>query len=408
MYSNNRKTNSSNNFYLAWFLIQHYQHIHGVKMYKNCSNENPVSLPLSNNGVLSTDPSLLETALKEASASNRTLTSSTTFASNQLIAAANAARSAQKQQSLSTARSTTDSNSNSRGYRTAGTNSKTNASLTGLNASTTNAAYANLFQDAARVNPIFHFLQELAKQQISQTSRTDKPNTISSSQFLTPKSRDLTSSDQDSRRQKRRRPLDPEQSDDFEQKRTSSNRVSTTTTSNGPVRRLSTSSTPSISLSSSEDEPASSTQHHENKTTVFDTSIQQSISIDQPRKRHQRKPTRQKPTQISNGNSSPSLQMQTLNDTKEELGEIDDSNGIHEDNSTRTMNSLLTTGGNPASNYKWLHQAFRSLMPPQNQINDLELSRQQNSSSPQSSNQFNNGVFCSLLLIFYSIFSVND
>lgn len=196
----------------AWFLIQHYQHIHGVKMYKNCSNENSTSLPLTNNnnntnsmatitsalmnnGILPTDPSLLnidysllETAFKEANTSNRTLTSSSaTSASNQLIAAANAARSVQKQQTLST-RTVTDSNSSSRGYHSPGINMKTNTLSSGVNASTTNAAYSNLFQDAARANPIFHFLQELAKQQMSNISRADKLSTSSDSQFLTPRS----------------------------------------------------------------------------------------------------------------------------------------------------------------------------------------------------------------------------
>lgn len=217
----------------------------------------------------------------------------------------------------------------------------------------------------------------------------------------------------DSRRQKRRRPLESGQSDEHESKRTStsltipSNRAAAAAAAaTGSQRRLSTSSTPSISLSSSEDEPASSTQSHGingNKTLISDTTNQQSspsaVSIDQPqqRKRHQRKPTRQKPMQLS------PPQLQSRNTTKEELGEIDDSSGMNEDNpimSGKKSDSLLTTGGNSssdlsidnrtssnnASTYKWLHQAFRSLMPPQSQINDIELSRQQNSSSPQSSN----------------------
>src|SRR5262249_41364143 len=125
----------------------------------------------------------------------------------------------------------------------------------------------------------------------------------------------IEGSDHNTRRQKRRRPTDSGQNDEYEQKRTfsslslsnPSNRVSTTSTD--PSRRLSISSTPSISLSSSEDEPASSIHHlgtNRNKTIITDANIQlppPPISIDQSqqRKRHQRKPTRQKLIQSLNG-----------------------------------------------------------------------------------------------------------
>jgi len=82
--------------------------------------------------------------------------------------------------------------------------------------------------------------------------------------------------------------------------------------------------------------------------------------------------------------------------------------GNNDDNQSATRKKpglLLTTGGtssnesindnrislNNASTYKWLHQAFRSLIPSQSQsqINDVELAMQQNSSSPQSSKNKN-------------------
>jgi hypothetical protein len=52
------------------------------------------------------------------------------------------------------------------------------------------------------------------------------------------------------------------------------------------------------------------------------------------------------------------------------------SNDLTNDNRTSTNNS---------STYKWLHQAFPSLVQAQSQINDIELTTRQNSSSPQSS-----------------------
>jgi hypothetical protein len=187
-------------------------------MYNTCLNENSSSnhnrnnninpttaATLMNNGLLSNDPSifnidpsLLETTFKEATPSNRSLTSSTTFASNQLIAAANAARSAQQQQqqqqhSLSI-RTTADSNSNSRGCLSAGANSKTNVPFSTLAASASSTSYPSLLQDAARSNPIIQLLKEVAKQQSCKTCGKDKPNNNKDSQFLTPKSFDVTTS----------------------------------------------------------------------------------------------------------------------------------------------------------------------------------------------------------------------
>jgi hypothetical protein len=439
----------------AWFLIQHYQRLHGIKMYKNCLNENPPANNNNNNinpptttasmtnGLLANDPSmlnidlsLLEAAFKEASPSNRSMASSTTFASNQLIAAANAARSAYQQQQHSLSiRTTAEGDGNLRGYHSAGANSKANVPFSSLTTSTSNSLYPNLLQDVARSNPIFQLLKEAAKQQSCRTCETDKSKNITDSQFLTPKSFDVATShigndsnnnvhshdgsSHSNRREKRRRPTDSSHNDEYEQKRTyssiSGSNASTRpgTISTGLSRRLSASSIPSISLSSSEDEPASSVQHHRangNKTNTIDGSIQplpSSISHDQPqqRKRHQRKPTRQKPVQLLNDITPSAQQQQTTIPVKDEPCDTDDNsvtyNGSNDDNQLMTRKKpglLLTTGGNSsnelindnktslnnASTYKWLHQAFRSLIPPQSQNNELELTIQQNSSSPQS------------------------
>jgi hypothetical protein len=203
---------------LAWFLIQHYQYLHGIKMYSTCLNENPsannnnnnstTAATLMNNGLLSNDSStlnvdlaLLEAAFKEATPSNRLLTSSTTFASNQLIAAANAIRSAQQQQqqqhSLSV-RTTADSDCNARGCLSAGANFKANAPFSAHTSSTSNSSYPSLLQEAARSNPIVKLLKEVAKQQCCKTCGKDKTNndtiSLTESQFLTPKSVDVTTS----------------------------------------------------------------------------------------------------------------------------------------------------------------------------------------------------------------------
>jgi hypothetical protein len=185
-------------------------------MYKNCLNENPsvnqnnnninpttttaAAAALIKNGLLTNDPSMLsidlslfEAAFKETTPSNRSLTSSATFASNQLIAAANAARSAQQQHSLSI-RTTADSDCNTRGSLSAGANSKTNMSFSSLAASTSSAPYPNLIQDIARSNPIIQLLKEVARQQSCKTCEQDKPNNNTDSQFLTPKSFDVTTS----------------------------------------------------------------------------------------------------------------------------------------------------------------------------------------------------------------------
>ena len=138
-------------------------------MYSTCLNENPstnnnnninptTTAASMNNSLLPNDPSmlnidltLLEAAFKEVTPSNRSLTSSTTFASNQLIAAANAARSAQQQQqqqSLSV-RTTADSDCNPRGSLSAGANSKVNVPFSTLASSTSNASYPSLLQEVA-------------------------------------------------------------------------------------------------------------------------------------------------------------------------------------------------------------------------------------------------------------------
>jgi hypothetical protein len=110
---------------------------------------------------------------------------------------------------------------------------------------------------------------------------------------------------------------------------------------------------------------------------------------------------------------------------KDEPCDTDDNSvtysGSNDDNQSATRKKpglLLTTGGNfsnesindnrtslnNASTYKWLHQAFRSLIPPQPQINDVELTMQQSSSSPQSSK--NKNLYFNLNL--FVPFSFND
>lgn len=179
-----------------------------------------------------------------------------------------------------------------------------------------------------------------------------------------------------------------------------SNRVTATTSSN-PNRHISPSSTPSISLSSSEDEPSQATKssriNDDQSSPIQQASSSASLNQIHQRKRHQRKPTRAKPTPVH-----PSLAMPV----KDELGDTDDnsvtysnSNDDNESIQKKRAGLLLSTGGQSSTEllndqkaslgnsttYKWLHQAFRSLIPPQSQSTDLELAMQQNSSSPQSS-----------------------
>jgi len=171
-------------------------------MYSTCLNENPSinDNPISsmNNSPLPSDPSmlnidlsLLEAALKDVTSSNRSLTSSTTFASNQLIAAANAARSAQQQQqqqqqSLSS-RTSTDS-----GCLSTGVHSKVNVPLSTLASSIPNSSYPSLLQEVAhRSSSIVKLLNEVAKQQSCKTCGTAKTNndilSLTDTHFLAPK-----------------------------------------------------------------------------------------------------------------------------------------------------------------------------------------------------------------------------
>lgn len=214
-------------------------------------------------------------------------------------------------------------------------------------------------------------------------------------------------SDHNNRREKRRRLEDSGQTDEYEHNSTYSplslsNRVTATTSSN-PTRRLSPSSTPSISLSSSEDEPALAIKSY--RTNDDQTSpIQRpssSGSLDQihQRKRHQRKPTRGKPTPLHQSIAMPVKDEQC--DTDDNSVTYSNSNDDNESIQKKKSGLLLSTGGNSSTEllndqkaslgnsttYKWLHQAFRSLIPPQSQSTDLELTMQQNSSSPQSSKQ---------------------
>ncbi|CAF1659107.1 unnamed protein product, partial [Adineta ricciae] len=417
----------------AWFLIQHHQYAHGVKMYNNCLNENSSSNTNLNSSstaattaasMLNIDLSLLEAAFKEAMPSNRSPASSTTFASNQLIAAANAARSAQQQQQQTLSiRTTTDSDSNSRSGFSAGANSKTNVPFS--SPATTSASHpspASLLQDAIRSNSIVQLLKDVAKQQSCKTSNKDKSNTNDAS-FLTPKSFDVArshfgtnsptsvhnqdESSHNSRRPKRRRPLDSNTDDDYEQKQrfsSLSNRLAATSTPSSGC--LSASLTPSVTVSSFEDGPSYRGGTNGNKTLSTDAVSQSLIPIDQPQqqKRHRRKPPRQKPLHLSNGITT---LHQTTASVKDEPCDTDDnsvtysgSNDDEKQSNIKKKSSLLVpTDGNSSnelpndntaslsnsSTYKWLHQAFRSLVPPHLQINDADLTTHTNSTSPQSS-----------------------
>jgi hypothetical protein len=393
-------------------------------MYSTCLNENPAinnnpiallnnSPLLSDSSMLNIDLSLLEAALKDVTSTNRSLTSSTTFASNQLIAAANAARSAQlqqQQQSISL-RTTNDS-----GVHSAGAHSKVNAPLSTLASSIPNSSYPSLLQEVAhRSSSIVKLLNEVTKQQSCKTCGKDKTNndtiSLTDTQFLTPKAVDVTTSrvsffhllkklfiyfnyrmktirtimyivlkvnyfseshfytkyvflqqgtSHNTRRQKRRRPTDSGQSDEYDQKRL-----------NIPSCRLSTSPSRSVCLSSSEDEPGLSLYHQElnkNRSNIIETPVQQPPSQSQ-RKRHQRKPTR-----LSNGIT----QQQSNISIKNESSTIDDNRSTMR----KKPGLLLSTSGNsPNENFQWIHQAFRSIVPS----TDVDLTIPQNSTSPQSS-----------------------
>lgn len=174
-------------------------------MYSTCLNENAStlsndhhSLPSMNNGLISNDPSmlnldlgLLEAALKDVTSSNRSLTSSTTFASNQLIAAANAARSVQQQQSLASRTNTSNIS--------AGIHSKVNIPLSTLASSTPPTFYPSLLQEKfQQSSSILKLLHELTKQQASKTCGKDNIHNdtglLTDTQFLTPKAMDITTS----------------------------------------------------------------------------------------------------------------------------------------------------------------------------------------------------------------------
>ncbi|CAF1171394.1 unnamed protein product [Adineta ricciae] len=373
----------------AWYLIQHYQRLHGVKMYSACLNENPSinthTTGLIANGLLSTDSSLsnvdlnlLEGALKDVTPSNRSLTSSTTFASNQLIAAANATRSAQQQQSL-LVRATTDGNSYA-----AGIHSKANVPLSTLVSSIPPSSYPSLLQEVAhQSSSIAKLLTEVAKQHACQTCGKDKPSnetiSLTDPQFLTPKPmRTDANSDNNvhnrgdtshnTRHQKRRRPTDSGQNDEIEHKRP------VPPSANASSRRLSGSPARSVYLSSSEDERATSMHQNKTKSNMLATPIQQPLSQSQ-RKRHQRKPTR-----LSNG-----ITQQQLNiSVKNELSTTDDNRSTSRHD--RELDST-TSGTTTNENFQWLHQAFRSIVPS----TDADMTIQQHSSSPQSTSIIDSG-----------------
>ena len=204
---------SSSGGSLAWFLIQHYQNTHGIKMYSACLNETSSTLPMTKqadptgsttNSVLSNNPSMLnidlalfEAAMKEATASNRPLTSSTTSASKKLMAAANAARSVQQQQqNVSSGRTKTDTDSPAVDCHSTGAHAKSPASY--RVPPVASSAYPSLLQEVARSNTILRLFEEIAKQQCCQTCGKDNASddcpSTTDTPFLTPKSMDASAS----------------------------------------------------------------------------------------------------------------------------------------------------------------------------------------------------------------------
>jgi hypothetical protein len=179
------------------------------------------------------------------------------------------------------------------------------------------------------------------------------------------------------------------------------------------------SSVPSECLSSPEDESTAFTQHDKQQQhqingnrkvittgTTLPLPTAQSLPIDlaqQPsRPRHQRKPIRQKPTQIPNDNSQSTLLTVSIKDEPCDADgnqmSHDDSNDNSSTNIGKTALSLLTTdsptghdisreskiSASTSSRYKWLQQAFHSLIPPQSQINGIDLNLQSNTLSGKS------------------------
>ena len=128
--------------FLAWYLIQHYQCLHGLKMYKNCRNENLLSK--CNNDLKSTRPKEIidhhystkdsstldmnlaqcETAFHRVNPSNRSSTSSSKYASNQVTTAINSVRLTQQEQQshLQSRRTKINSYSNSHSCQLTGIN----------------------------------------------------------------------------------------------------------------------------------------------------------------------------------------------------------------------------------------------------------------------------------------------
>jgi len=295
----------------AWYLIQHYQRAHGIKMYSKCLNETPTpSTTTPATSMLNIDMNLFEAALKDLTSSNRSLNSSTTFASNQLIAAANAARSAQQQQqqqqSLGLRPTTVNGNSSTN------INSKTNVTVANLSSSIPSSSYPSLLQEVAqRSNSFVKLLAEAAKQQSFPTCGKDKASndtiSLTDSLFVNPKLPDTNASrignetnksvhshedsNDQSRRSKRRRPTESGPCSEFDEK-------------DNVIRRSSVSSTRSNGLSSSEEEPGAAIPRLDEQSNSTETSTT-------ARKRHPRKPMR-----LTNG---PSQQQQQQPQTKVSL-----------------------------------------------------------------------------------------
>ncbi|CAF1540184.1 unnamed protein product, partial [Adineta steineri] len=78
-----------------------------------------------------------------------------------------------------------------RGSISAGANPKANVSFSALSTAT----YPSLLQETARSNSIVQLLKEVAKQQTSKIYDKNKSSNNTDSQFLTPKSFDVTTAE---------------------------------------------------------------------------------------------------------------------------------------------------------------------------------------------------------------------
>jgi len=412
----NFKCSQCGNIYrTAWFLVQHYQENHGIKMYSTCihpttsvvshskrndrSNHSKVSTTSSETSLMNIDHSR-----KESSPSNRSLSNSNKNGSK---TSSNSTRPIQPHSAPNRSRVEISSNSRVTSLPTSINGKNSNVSTT---APAVTPSHTALLQELARSNPLIKLFQEMVQQPTVSHSVNDKTinETTAEMQFLTPKSfdersatsgHDPTTSRNSSegrhvKRQKRRRETDSSHQDEYELNRTSSPSISLTIpTTQNSTGHLSTSSTPSLCRSSSEDESTTITQKHgtHQETTLALVRPTQSIDLSQQRKRHQRKPNRQKPLHLTNDHQQSSPLALPVKDEPCETNDSSDTPTASNDpaqltNETNNDNSISS---NNASTYTWIQRAFRTLVPPQSQTTSGLTGSTTNSNNNFSSNSTN-------------------